>query len=216
MNTKQLYASFVNDYRQAWSARTAKIAEGIGSKFCHFRAFGQDPLGERNLRDIADFLQKLGETRTAKTIALYRVYMGQFFTWAHNYGHIPTNPYDDRKLPKLVIAASRRGVITFEQHQKIVDQADAYAPKWPWWGYAVRVGWLAGLRFSDVCMLKWECVDFEDGVIRIVPHKTRRYGKEIAMPMDDELKTYLLNLWRALLNRPPVQPDGGGGPRPVK
>jgi integrase len=52
--------------------------------------------------------------------------------------------------------------------------------------------WHTGMRFGDAADLKWEDVRFRQGVISILPIKTRRTGLRIEIPMAEELNNYLL------------------------
>lgn len=60
------------------------------------------------------------------------------------------------------------------------------------WGDMVAVSWqLAGLRLSDVCLLRWSAIDWARGVITLVEKKT---GKERQLPMVPRLQERLENL----------------------
>lgn len=60
------------------------------------------------------------------------------------------------------------------------------------WGDMVAVSWyLAGLRLSDVCLLRWDAVDRQKGYVRIVEQKT---GKERYLPLIPELRAVLERL----------------------
>jgi integrase len=103
------------------------------------------------------------------------------------------NTMPDTKEPPVIRPRVRIG-ITLAQHQKILAHADAMALKWPWWGYACRLGWETGLRISDVSTLKWECVNLEDGLITLVPHKLRRLNRRVTIPLHEEMRDYMKKL----------------------
>lgn len=55
------------------------------------------------------------------------------------------------------------------------------------WELASLISLWTGLRLGDVCALRWEEVDFSEGVIRASPSKTRRHGIKVAIPLSAEL-----------------------------
>ncbi len=58
------------------------------------------------------------------------------------------------------------------------------------WGDMVAVSWYtAGLRLSDVCLLRWDAVNWKGGYIRLVEKKTRR---ERCLPLIPALRDLLL------------------------
>ena len=60
------------------------------------------------------------------------------------------------------------------------------------------IGIYTGLRMKDCCLLKWDSISFENDLITTIPHKTRRYGTEVKIPILLELKEQLLEAtdWR--------------------
>lgn len=57
------------------------------------------------------------------------------------------------------------------------------------WRMAVLVALGTGLRYKDVCLLKWESI--HDGVLEVVPAKTARLGKSVLMKLPPLLSTEL-------------------------
>ena len=60
------------------------------------------------------------------------------------------------------------------------------------------IGALTGLRLADCCLLKWQNVYLDDGLIRCIPTKTKRIGRQAIIPIADELRKQLLvaDEWR--------------------
>ena len=56
------------------------------------------------------------------------------------------------------------------------------------WKGAILCGYFTGLRLRDVGELRWECVDFEAGVVRV---KTRKTGAVLSLPLHLELAEWL-------------------------
>lgn len=61
----------------------------------------------------------------------------------------------------------------------------------------VLIGVYCALRLGDACLLKWEQVDIDKGVITVKPHKTAsRSGKVVSIPIHPDLKARLETLFR--------------------
>lgn len=61
----------------------------------------------------------------------------------------------------------------------------------------IAVGVFTGLRMGDVAHLTWKAVNFQTGMISLVPSKTSRKGKRVAVPLHPALTTEL-KAWRKL------------------
>ena len=65
------------------------------------------------------------------------------------------------------------------------------------WRTASAVALWTGLRFGDVCRLRWEDVDWGERVIRAVPSKTRRHAIAVVIPLASELEAELRRVQKA-------------------
>jgi integrase len=54
---------------------------------------------------------------------------------------------------------------------------------------AITTAWYTGLRYSDVAHLRWDEIT-ADG-IRLAPHKTRKHGIRVTIPIHPKLRAYL-------------------------
>ncbi len=54
------------------------------------------------------------------------------------------------------------------------------------------IGILTGMRLADCALLKWENVDFERGLIVLIPQKIKRSGTHIKVPIHHDLYVKLL------------------------
>ena len=61
------------------------------------------------------------------------------------------------------------------------------------WYKLFLIGIYTGLRLGDCCRLDWSCVHLEEGVIQLVPHKTKRHahGRPITIPIHAALRQAL-------------------------
>lgn len=60
------------------------------------------------------------------------------------------------------------------------------------WRLLFTVGLYTGLRLSDCCNLRWKNVDFENRLIRVLPIKTRRFHREVVIPMHPKVFDVLM------------------------
>lgn len=87
-----------------------------------------------------------------------------------------------------------RPVITLEEQKRILVKADSCDDE-EVWPYAVRCGWETGLRISDVSLLRWSSIKWEERGISTIPLKTKRFGKIVEVPIGDEFFDWLRASW---------------------
>ncbi len=61
------------------------------------------------------------------------------------------------------------------------------------WNLLFCLGMYTGLRLGDCCLLEWSAVNFERGIIQVIPRKTRRHahGVPVTIPIHPELSGLL-------------------------
>lgn len=64
------------------------------------------------------------------------------------------------------------------------------------WYEASMIARFTGQRYGDVATLEWSQVDFDAGLVRFRPSKTKRAGFSVAVPMHDRLREVLQGLHR--------------------
>lgn len=91
--------------------------------------------------------------------------------------------------PKFSDSRPRRE-LSADEVRRIVSSAAGKGGEWP---LLVALGVYTGLRLGDCCRLPWESVDLAQGVIQLVPHKTRRYahGRRVSIPIHEQLMAML-------------------------
>lgn len=110
------------------------------------------------------------------TVAQYRSYISfalkRAFVEDH---HLPSNPMDMAGLGPEMRAlgvenkSAGREPFSVEEMRKLLRDF----PR-PWCDMVAVSYYLAGLRLSDVCMLRWASVDFAGGVVRLREVKTHK------------------------------------------
>jgi len=98
------------------------------------------------------------------------------------------NPFDRiRMKPKDSVSHE---ALTQEQLQKILSIAEGELNTF------LLVGIYTSLRRKDACLLKWDSIDLDRGVITVTPSKTAsRSGKIVSIPIHPALKTRLATLF---------------------
>ncbi len=111
-----------------------------------------------------------------QSMALTAAYLRMFLQWCERMG------YADKQLsllvPKVTLKLKPPIIVTPEQYSKIKDAAKGTIVY-----YATVCAYRTGMRLSDVCLLKWENINFDELVIIYSPYKTRKKGKMAACPI---------------------------------
>jgi integrase len=105
------------------------------------------------------------------------------FGQAHRLGLIPTNPIHGVHSLRDDVTGAKRVPFTREQLGDILKAS----PNEDWRGL-VLLGALAGLRLMDAAQLRWQDIDFDGGMIRVVTRKRRH---AIQVPLHPSLLAWL-------------------------
>lgn len=142
-----------------------------------------------------DFLREVLRQVSKGTAESYRVYLSAAFNRAVKVdGLLDRNPLAGVNLTKEAAAINpergadvqKRFPFTMAEIQKMLH--DFPAP----WSDMVAVSWYCyGLRLSDVCLMRWDSVNWEQGFIQLVEKKTK---KERCVPLLAPLRSRLLRL----------------------
>ena len=84
-----------------------------------------------------------------------------------------------------------RRELTAEEVRRLVAVAESEGGEWP---CLFALAAYTGMRLGDCCRLLWENVNLVQGVIQVIPHKTRRYsgGRPIVIPVHEQLMAALV------------------------
>lgn len=137
-----------------------------------------------------------------------------FFNYLRKRGVISWQPMEGVKLPPW--QQTRQISVQRSELERLLDaakvradlaKADKKAPYCIELPSAVICSYHTGLRFSDVCHLRWECINLQNRSMLIRPEKRRRVGQVIEIPLADELHGHLA-AWRESYR---VEADGSYG-----
>ena len=88
-------------------------------------------------------------------------------------------------MPRMELQTESRRALTVEELSKVIGSATG------WLKYLFVLGIYTGIRLGDACLLKWEAVDFERGLIVYMPMKTKRKQKIVSVPIHPVLREML-------------------------
>ena len=103
-------------------------------------------------------------------------------------GDAAKNPWDGIRVKAGPVCARRE--LTLDEVRRLLAAADGFGRDWR---MLFSLAIYTGMRLGDCCRLGWEAVNLAASVIRIVPHKTRRYfaGRSVVIPLHPELAALL-------------------------
>lgn len=163
--------------------------------FTTFKRFLGDsvalPLNRLTVEMCRDWVRyELGRVRSS-TVGLYKGYISAALKQAYiAHKYIDRNPMDvvsvaaEAKAVGVEDDHTGREPFTVEEMRVLLNDAPA-----PWRDMVAASYYLAGLRLSDVCLLRWESVDYGHGVVKLREKKTRNLR---TLTLHDELRRRLL------------------------
>lgn len=103
--------------------------------------------------------------------------------------NISVNPWSD--IPKRKAEISNRQDLTREELFKLLSYVRDDEDMLCLFSLAIYTG----LRLGDCCNIKWSNIDLAQKIITITPAKTKRYTKNIVIPIQKDLFKILLLKW---------------------
>ena len=95
-----------------------------------------------------------------------------------------------RDIPRAEGASRGRRELTVKEMTDVITKAPADLQT------LLLIGAYTGMRLADACLLRWDSINFDDGIIDYEPLKTARKGKRIRVPMSPHLSARLKNIQR--------------------
>ena len=102
------------------------------------------------------------------------------FKRAHDLGYIPVNVCGPKAVPPVRDVAEdvEKDVFTSKQVSELIEAS----PSEDWRGMII-MAYFSGLRLHDCSELRWNDLDLDKQIIKIKPHKTRRHGTTVVIPI---------------------------------
>lgn len=125
---------------------------------------------------------------SASTLSAYYATLRALFTWLVDRGRLRVNPVP---TARIIIPRTDRPPTTEPEYVAILAQCEH--DEW-YWKHACVLAWNTGMRLGDCAMLRWSAVDFDNAVISLTPHKTKRYNQRLEIPITSELSLSLMEV----------------------
>ncbi len=139
-------------------------------------------IGDIN-RDIAVEYSEELRSKSAQTYNNHRHNLRGIFKALMYKADLTQNPFD--VVPTQSAKHTSFRPFTLKEVKKIISFADEP------WKSAVTISFYTGLRFKDVCYLKWNQINQKNGLIKLTPAKTERLDKKVTIPLSPQLKNAL-------------------------
>ncbi len=130
-----------------------------------------------------------GSGISPRTFNGHTKFLRSLFKVLRRVASIEVNPFEDIRLRDS--ATESRRSFTVKELETIFSESKGDLR------YLVALGVFTGMRLGDCVCLRWDEVDLEAGLIRHVPSKTKRKGKEVVVPIHAMLTPMLAKLRRS-------------------
>lgn len=132
-----------------------------------------------------EYLEHLGSTVGAATYNLRLVLFKRIWKSLHTEYRLCEDTWENFKKKK-VPKTTRRTVSNFEIG-KVLSAAETFDMK-----LLLTIGLYTGLRLSDCALLKWNDIDFEHKIMKVIPIKTKKHmDAPIEIPIHPTLLSML-------------------------
>lgn len=139
---------------------------------------------------VDEYMSFFGERRSAMTFNLcvcslrgiFRVLLGKDGEAANPLDYIASKFSDTRPRREL----------STDEVRRVVASSESEGGEWP---RLISIAVYTGLRLGDCCRLRWESVNLAQGIIQLVPNKTRKYacGRVVTIPIHEQLMSSLVS-----------------------
>lgn len=196
-NIEKQAAYTVGSWAAEWLKRKSGAAESTRSRYENHvtslaefvgKARAMAAVTPTDVRRWAESIAASG--RASSTVSGFIIDARAMFTAAVRDGIIATNP-----LAAVNIEITRRAHDRAPFTAGEVKALLASAPCDEWRGL-ILIGASTGLRLGDAAKLRWENIDFDAGVITVIPSKTQKRGRVVVIPMGESLTSHLSALER--------------------
>jgi len=177
-NTGSPAPKTLEGYQGQWK-RFRIWAKGEGIEYLHEATPGH---AEKYAGDL------WGSGISPRTFNAHIKFLKSLFKVLRRVASVELNPFEDIRLRDS--ATESRRDLSPEELKKIFSEATGDLR------YLVALGIFTGMRLGDCVCLRWSEVDLKAGLVRHVPFKTRRKGKNVVVPIHAMLAPMLEKLHR--------------------
>lgn len=175
--------------RREQTASTLATKRVIWMKFAEWLAYNHleiTHLKQLTTETIAEYLRVFRTGHAASTYNNHICALREVFRCVAPKANITEDPWLGIRL--LPDDSHTRREFTLEELRQIQSVAQQMGFEW---ALLITIGIYTGLRLGDCCRLSWQEVDLKRGIIQLIPHKTRKFGKMVTIPIHPELLTHL-------------------------
>lgn len=127
--------------------------------------------------------KQLEDGVTRVTVGKYRCGVRAFFDWKIR-GGTWDKPNPVYAWKNLRCSSPPRQAFTEEEYRTLLASAPVAGT---YWKPLIVIAWHTGLRMGDIATLEWKDVDMNRYFIRVVPAKTKKFGKAVEIPFGKEV-----------------------------
>lgn len=133
---------------------------------------------------IAEYLVCLRADLCASTYNNRVCVLREIFHVLANKAGLEDDPWEGVRL-RPEDSHSRRE-LTMDELKRLLDAAEKKGSEW---NKLFLIGIYTGLRLGDCCRLEWSSVNIKEGIIQVVPQKTKRHthGRPVTIPIHPAL-----------------------------
>jgi len=135
-----------------------------------------------------EFAKALGPDITAKTRNAYVGELGTAWKLFMRHDKAKTNPWPIVRVPRNRDEETTGRAFTQDEINRLMIAAGRVGHDWQ---TSMMIGLYTGLRFGDATSLKWTDIDFDGGMIRFTPSKTRKHSIMVRIPLHRTLAAWL-------------------------
>lgn len=173
-----------------------KYVKSIDVAFNQFEKFiGKKYLNEIDHRQSEMFILKQYSKSKFMAAAFYRI-LKSVFTKAKDWKYISENPFKKFKLPKL--PTTLPAFINYDQFCLIIENTKLQILK-----DIYSTAFYTGLRLGELINLKWNMIDFENGIITLRQSESflTKNKRERTIPINKTLFEILIRIYNQQSNR---------------
>ena len=196
------FAEWLAGKRGAVAGKSLEKYEQVCADFLrHLGGRAKLSLGAISPKDVRSFRDALAKGGRAPSTVnqIIRKVLSVPFLAAMRLGYVPTNPCSAVEALRDEAEAGRE-TFSVEQVRMLVAASDDD------WKGVILAGFFTGLRLRDIAEMRWDAIDFDEGMIRI---KARKTGTPLVLPVRDELLEWLKSRRRGI-GKAPVFPELSG------
>lgn len=186
---KELCARFISDYSIPRNKPSTVKGNRVNINAHIVPALGSKKVAEVTRSDVAKLIGDMAETPTAANHVL--ACLRKMFGMAEVWGYRPDGTNPTRHIPKFPQRGRTRLITNAELRRLFdyLDRADAEGLEHPFLTLAIRLQFAFAARRSEILLLEWDWIDFENR--RVVWPDSKTGG--ISKPLSQEAAELLAN-----------------------